>query len=340
MIHQRLVRKAVTAGAFSVASVTLFCPAPARAAGKKAACMPAYTAYKSGVEHEKAGQLSDARSLYNQCATNDVCPGLVPKCKAAYERLASQMPTVVPVVTDENGAPRVDVQVKVDGQVLTSHLDGKALPVETGVHEFTFATDKGVFATEKVMIVEGMHNREIAVSMGGKPAAPAPAAQPQPTAPVAQAETKPDPAEKASDTNEASHDSSPAPQPTVVVTSGEWAMPKSAFPYILGGVGVAGLVGGGLLTMWGNQDNNQLSQCRPSSTSLGCSQATMDHIRTLYVASDIAYGVGAASLAVTTFLFATSRSQKVDKPATQAQALAVGVGPIPAGAAASVSGSF
>src|SRR6202011_4498491 len=63
--------------------------------------------------------------------------------------------------------PRVDVQVRVDGKILTSTLDGKALPVEAGLHEYTFATDRGVFATEKVMIAEGEQNRKIEVSMGG-----------------------------------------------------------------------------------------------------------------------------------------------------------------------------
>jgi len=112
-----------------------------------------------------------------------------------------------------------------------------------------------------------------------------------------------------------------------------WAMPKSVLPYALGGVGVAALAAGGLLTYWGNKDNSDLqSQCRPR-----CPPDSGNHVHTLYIASDVAWGVGAATLGLTALLFATSRSKEaVPRPAP----VAVDVHPTSTGAFGTITGAF
>src|SRR5262249_15802740 len=83
------------------------------------------------------------------------------------------IPSVVPVVTDETGAPRVDVQVRIDGELVATQLDGRALPVDPGMHEFSFTMDGNVIARQKLMILQGQRNRQIAATLrsaGGKAA--------------------------------------------------------------------------------------------------------------------------------------------------------------------------
>ncbi len=338
MFRRHLVQRTLQLGACGAASVLLFATQAQAAAGakEKKACMAAYTAYKGAVASEKAGHLREAREQLQTCEQSS-CPGLIPKCTAKYAQISSQMPSVVPVVTDDSGAPKVDVQVKMDGELLTSQLDGKGLPVEAGLHEFTFATDAGVFATEKIMIVEGQRNRTVSVVIhtGEKPAqktasASTPAAPEEPKAEAPDTKTAAPP-EAVSD--------KPAESSAAVAHGGgteRWTMPHSALPYIIGGAGLAGIGAGALLTLWGKKDNDALlAQCGQTDS---CSQASVDHIRTLYVASDIAIGAGAVAVGVATWLFASSRTTE-QAPASHT-AYKVDVQPTPSGAFASVSGAF
>jgi hypothetical protein len=337
-------RRAILAGTSCGIAFVLSATTSAAKESKRAVCSAAYGDYKSAIEREKAGQQLEARALYAACAEAAACGGLVPKCKARHQTLVSKIPTVVPVVTDEKGTLLVDVDVAVDGRPLTSHLDGKGLPVETGAHTFTFRTDQGI-ATQNVMVIEGQHDREIAVSIGGPK--PTPSKAPASGETKARAATTDRQAEDETADNKPSHGDStqhedstqhadpPRDQPS---RGGSWAMPSSVFPYLLGVVGLAGVAGGGLLTYWGNQDNNLLrsscgasAQCRPSS---------VDHIKKLYLGADISYGVGAAALAITTFVFANSRSHDPPVKPVAHDALVLGVEPMRSGGFASLSGSF
>jgi hypothetical protein len=312
----------------------LLCTTAASAKDTKRACTPAYVAYKSAQERQKSGQIHEARELLQTCIES-TCGGLIPKCKALYEKLQSELPSVVPVVTDDAGNPRSDVEVKMDGTVLTSKLDGMPLFVEPGMHEFSFSTATGVFATQKVMIVEGQRNRFISVSMraASKGLQTAAAADTTPVEKPTIEKQPPAPDKSAAET--ASHDEA-APEPTSSESKPRregFAFPKSPLPYVLAGVGLAGVGAGALLTFWGRKDNDLLSQCSPN-----CQQSNVDHVKTMYVASDISIGVGVASLAVATWLFASSHRSE-DKRAARA-AYVLDVQPTRSGAFAAVRGAF
>jgi hypothetical protein len=335
MVQRQLIRRAAASSASCAIALVLCATSASAKDNKKAICTVALTAYKHGVEANKGGHVREARSSFAACAEATACGGLVPKCRALYDRLGADMPSVVPIVTDENGAPRVDVEVKVDGELLTSQLDGRGLPVEAGLHEFVFSTDRGVFATEKVMIAEGQRNRPLAVTMGGAKVASV-AAGTVPSQPVA-AEAKAAPeGDKATPQKTTTEDEVRSTGRGERSGGGDWAMPRSVFPYVLGGVGLAGVAAGGLLTFWGNKDNTDLqTSCSPT-----CRPSSVNHIKTMYIAADISFGVGAAALAVTTFLFATSRSTESAARPPSHEALSVDVQPTKSGAFASVSGAF
>jgi hypothetical protein len=139
---------------------------PARAA-TRADARACQVAYRSGQEKEQSGQLVEASQLFAQCAEETCGEALWQDCIVRGTRLSSAVPSVVPLVVDEKGDPRVDVQVKMDGRVITSELNGRAIPVDPGTHEFSFSTPAGVFASKRVTFAKGERNRTLAVSLPG-----------------------------------------------------------------------------------------------------------------------------------------------------------------------------
>jgi hypothetical protein len=265
------------------------------------------------------------------------CGAVRRKCAARYTQLDADIPSVIPIVTDESGSARSDVQVTMDGEVLASELDGRPLSVDPGLHAFEFATDGGVLATRKVMIVQGERNRPITIE-GGSPdkrgAKRSAAADVMPLAPGERngeetpVRTEPSPQRKM-----------PIKEPAPVASTSDERPPRpdsngsgSAAPYLLGVVGVAGLGAYGAFTYWGKKDNQLLSQCSPN-----CSPSNLEHIRKLYLVADISLGVGVAALGAATFIALSSGSSK-EKPSEAAYV--VDVSPTPSGAFATVSGSF
>lgn len=127
-----------------------------------AACM---SSYEMGQELEEDGHLCEAQALYLECFRANCGATLEDQCLDKYASLVGEIPTVVPVVTDDAGKILVDVQVKVDGRPLMSPIDGRAFRIDPGAHQFTFATEHGVFATQNVLLLKGEHDRRIRVQM-------------------------------------------------------------------------------------------------------------------------------------------------------------------------------
>lgn len=289
--------------------------------GAQGACA---STYEDALTHQQAGHLREARTLALQCA-RAACGGLQKKCAASAEQLRSAIAWIAPVVTDDKGTPLVEAQVKLDQQPLTSRLDGRELPVDPGVHELSATAKVGrwpgkeVSATRKVMIVQGQRG-PITIAL--------PPQDEEPAAPPAPAEATPadTPAPAASAPEPAHADAAPAAAEHLGLT---------AWPFVLGGVGVLGLGAGALLTYWGKTDNDALSQCSPS-----CAPSSVDHIRKLYLAADVSFGVGGAALGVAALLFATSHPGGSHEGAPSSSTAAFDVLPTRSGAVASFQGVF
>jgi hypothetical protein len=341
----------------AVGAALLFCAKPGRAEprskGKeRRACE---NAYKNAIALEQSAHLRQAKDLLLSCAKSSCGAVLRNRCASHYGQLEADIPSVVPLVTTETSEPRVDVQVTMDGELLTPRLDGRALPVDPGLHEFSFTVDGTAIGTQKVMIVQGQRNRPLAVSLrasdkrgsrtalgpaaaaGGldakasldKPAvdrhasetpereSPPERAAPERTADKAQAEPAP------SDT--------PPPEPKRSTGPG-------ALPWVIGAAGLAGIGGYGMLVTWGRKDNEQLAQCAPY-----CPQESVDHVRKLYLAADISLGVGIAAVgAAATWLIvggSSSPSSPKEERAGQPRYV-VDVRPTSSGGFATVSGTF
>ena len=121
---------------------------------------------KDAKAKEQEGELQGARVLLRQCAQQPCSAFVRQQCANRNTKLEMDTPSVVLLVTDAAGGSRTDVQVKVDGEPFASALDGRALPIDPGMHDFSFIADGHVFATQRILIVQGQRNRFITAAIG------------------------------------------------------------------------------------------------------------------------------------------------------------------------------
>jgi hypothetical protein len=306
---------------------------------------------KNALAREAEGQLRGAEELFRSCA-RPTCTGFArEQCAIHFKTLESDVPTVVLVVSDTSGASRSDVRVRVDGALFAAQVDGRPLPIDPGLHDFSFSTGDHVFATQKVLILQGQRNRfitaiidssgaghvasereQVATDLSDFPraapkrtaAAPVTGDAVAPAAPAAEATA----AEKEEDDAPSVSARPGAAQP--VKTGGHRLL-----PYLIGGVGVASLGAGALLTYWGRKDNDMLGQCAPN-----CAAGSLQHIRRVYYEADAAIGVGVAALAAAYLVYAINHGSPPSE-SSGGEAMRFGIEPTRSGGGvASVFGAF
>ncbi len=341
MFQKQLTGRGILIGAFGaiVFAILVLSAAPARAErlGDERACV---TAFKKAREHEQSGKLQESKDLLMSCAQAP-CSGFIrQQCSSKYNQLESDTPSVVLIVTDASGSPRGDVQVRMDGEPFAQQLDGRALSIDPGVHEFTFAADGVVFATQKIMIVQGQRNRFITAlirSGGGKQkrmVAESPAEKSgKKVAKADDEETEAAPATKSSSKTVAAAADGKSDDEGETKTEEAPKKSGSVLPYVFTGLGIVSLGAGAALTYWGIKDNQRMmNDCSPN-----CAPATVTHVKQLYLASDVALGVGVAALAAAYWTHIMNRH--AEEKATE-EALRVNVMPTSSGGFAAVSGTF
>jgi hypothetical protein len=317
---------------------SLLCATPNAHAQKKTKKTPPATCgttWKDAEARSDVGRLREARDLLRACAKPE-CGSTSTVCAVKLERLESEIPTVVPVVTNESGLPILDVMFSADGELLASRLDGRGLAINPGLHTFSFSTSElGVFSSQTILIVQGERNRPILVSMqkGGSPSTAGTAATSKSGAP--EKGTAGAPTTEGSLPKEAADAPAPALETASPAENGLESKKRGAspWPYVIGGLGLASVGAGALLTIWGRQDNAALASCSPN-----CAPGDLDHIANYYVLSDIAFGVGAAAVGLATVMLIVRGGKGSEKVARTSYA--VDVQPAPSGAFATIRGSF
>jgi hypothetical protein len=253
--------------------------------------------YKRALKLEREGKLLQAQAEWQACAKS-VCGRFMQReCTIRYEQVLADTPSIVATVTDADGASVVDVEVTMDGDLLASRIDGRAISIDPGLHEFSFERNETVVATQKIVILQGQRNHPLSVKLE-RPKEPLPMAvvapPPEPRVPPAALSALPAAAPK---------------------------RPSMLGPYTLLSTGLAALGGFGVLTYWGRNDNDKLTQCAPN-----CLQASVDHVRDLYLAANISLSVGIVAIVTGgSWLFRN---------------YGVSVQPTPSGSYASIGGLF
>ena len=142
-------------------------PALVHAADEKSECVDAAD---RGQDARAAGHMKDARAKFLMCAA-EACPSVVRKdCSQWLKETEENLPSFVPVASRPDGSDVADVRVYVDGAELLQRLDGKAIAIDPGMHEFRFEADGGKSRVQmNVLLAQGEKNRRIVAkfSSGG-----------------------------------------------------------------------------------------------------------------------------------------------------------------------------
>jgi hypothetical protein len=166
-----------------VALAFLLTPRLAAADPPKVAC--AHGA-EEGQRLRAQGKLREAREAFTACAA-ERCPALIRSdCSGWLAEVEAAVPTVVVRASAAEDAAHelYDVEVRVDGVVLASRLDGRELPLNPGEHHFSFSAAGRATAEDDVVIRVGEKHRLLTVALPSThPAPPQAVAQPAPPPP-------------------------------------------------------------------------------------------------------------------------------------------------------------
>lgn len=230
-------------------------------------------AYEKAQEERTAGQLGAAIEHLKSCI-DSTCPKFIREdCLRWMDQTEIALPTVVFSVR-EDGRDLTNVEILCDGNLLIETLDGKALPVNPGLHNFTFNIPGLAPEERQLLIREGERNRIINVDFGSPHKS----------------------------------DSSPSPPPPSSGVKTVLPAPPArtgALAYSLVGVGALGVAGFTVFGLLGHSRQGELERtCAPN-----CQSGQIDSVRTQYVLADTCLGVGLVSLGFATYLFVKSHGQ-------------------------------
>jgi hypothetical protein len=127
----------------------------------------------SAVEQTEAmreqGQFRKARERLLECV-NAQCGGDVRRrCATTLQKLDAATPSIVVRATDPVLNDVMDVSVKLGDELLVSSLDGMAIAVDPGEHQFTFTRAGHAPVTQTLTIERGTKFRAIDVVIGEAP---------------------------------------------------------------------------------------------------------------------------------------------------------------------------
>jgi hypothetical protein len=200
------------------------------------------------------------------CGRTD-CPKVIQQdCSEWMKELLTILPTVVPSARNKKGRDIVDVKVSIDGKVVAETLDGKALPIDPGVHTFRFESPRARLAEEKVVVRQGEKNRIVAVVLEGLP--------------------------------DASTETHTTPKDTAVGKE-QSSAPTAA--YVTGGVGLVALGTALVIDLDAVADARDLREtCAPH-----CEQGKVDDVESRYLIAGVTAALGGAALVAGIVLYLT-----------------------------------
>lgn len=186
------------------------------------------------------------------------------------DEIRTSMPSLSVSVTDVDGCDVTKATVAVDGEVIATSLDGRALSIDPGVHVLRVELADGRVSEQRVVLNEGEKARRHVVSFAARGVT-------------------------------CGHATSSTSAPVGPVTAS--SEPHGQTPlmtYVLGGVGIAALAVGGGFEIVGFSDRAAFDACRPR-----CSSESVDGWRTKFIVGDVFIGLGLVSLGIAGYLYFT-----------------------------------
>lgn len=274
-------RAAVACAAMGVTTLALIAPAQAAPTATALQCEAHYR--DAQISRDKRAYRS-ARTHLEACASPG-CPSVVRKdCGEWLEEVVRATPTVV---LEIEGVAPAGVSVTLDGKPIRGALGGASVAVDPGPHRFVVEAPGREAAEKEFIALEGEKLKKLTFAL------PLPRAASRLAAPQLDA-------------------ARPPATPELVAGLPKEPGRSLGLPFwISSGVAGSSLTAGGLLFYVGGIQRGYLAdQCR---SSLGCSEADKDGLRTRLLLADIALGVGVVALttAVVLFLIAPKTSSSL-----------------------------
>lgn len=136
----------------------------------------------SSLKFNSEHKLRAEREQLMVCAA-DTCPREIrQECLRRVEQVNQALPTIVFEAKDRFGRDATQVQVTMDNEVLTEHLDGMAIAVDPGEHRFVFKFAAEAPIERQLVISAAQKNRHEVISFAPTTKADQPAAEPIGTA--------------------------------------------------------------------------------------------------------------------------------------------------------------
>jgi len=171
--------------ALSMLTTSLFAALPARAADPTTAdCL---SANDNSISLRSQHKLRAARAELLICAAANCPADIRNECARRVTEVNTSMPTIVFDAKDASGNDLSAVRVTMDGQVLVERLEGTALSIDPGEHNFVFETANQQPVQRQFVIREGEKERRERIQFatgqmppvaGAAPVAAAPAPGP------------------------------------------------------------------------------------------------------------------------------------------------------------------
>ena len=216
-------------------------------------------------------------------------------CVKSLEELNQVLPGIVFEAKNGAGQDLSAVTVTMDEQPFVDHLDGSAIPLDPGAHTFVFQAPDLPPAELKLVIREGDKSRRESVTIGPPPK------QPEPAPAAARAETAP---------------ADQTPPDT------DRSNPRRTVALVVGGVGAAGLVVGGIFGAIAMSKKSDAQAVCPNQCSDQSGVDQWSSAKSAGTVSTVAFVVGGVGLATGLVLWFTAKPQPNDE-----KGIALGVGP-------------
>jgi hypothetical protein len=120
------------------------------------------TSIKLGSDHK----LRDERAQLLICSASTCPTDIRNACTKRMGDVNAALPTVVFEAKDPTGNDLGAVTITMDGRPLVDHLDGSAIPMDPGAHDFTFDVTGQATAKKRLVIYEGEKNRRERIVIG------------------------------------------------------------------------------------------------------------------------------------------------------------------------------
>jgi hypothetical protein len=218
--------------------------------------------------------LRKALEQFTACAADDACPDVIRKdCMTLRDEVTQALPTVTFAIAD--GEKEItSVRIFVDDELLTTRVDGLAVPLDPGRHRLKLVLPQGRAIASEVLLHEGEKNRLISVQTS-QPARPA-------ASEAALAETR-----------------SPRRESSPLL----WAV---------AGVGVSALAVGTTFALLGRAQEQAVADCAPYCAPV--MRTNLDRAHRDYLIANIGFGVAGAAAATAIVVHLATPSQSTKPP--------------------------